>query len=462
MYEFKGRLLPYQHEGVRWLYSRERSQDSIVGGCLFDEMGLGKTVQMLCLMALNRVPMTLLVVPKSLLLQWEIEAKRFFPDLNVIQASNEIDEDSLRVCNLVVTTYGKIASNKFVFTQYSWDRIIYDEAHILKNSKSKRHISAEEIRGKIKWFLTGTPVPNFIKDFISITKLLGVPKYMVMCKRDDVISKYVLRRTRSDVSEKCERLELPPCRIENIDVELCDEELQCYELIFERCKEKISKWKSSGFIKNHIMEILEMLLRCRQALICTELVDDCFSSKSSKIEWIEKKIIEIQKVDEKSLIFCHFRKEMNIIHDTLEKRGVRCVQINGSKSTEERNQHIEEFTTSNCNVMIIQIEAGGVGLNLQSASHVFITSPSWNPSSELQAVGRCYRTGQTKEVNVYRLCASGECQYPLMDHSILELQERKLNCFAELMRDPRILKSLPQQTNSDRPSLSEICKLFMT
>jgi len=228
--------------------------------------------------------------------------------------------------------------------------------------------------------------------------------------------------------------------------------------LFEKCREKIREYRSLGSIHAHGTEILSMLLKCRQCLISTSLLDKQ-NTMSSKIDWVIKKIST--NPDEKTLVFCHFIHEMNVIREKLVASGANVEVMSGRNSNIEREKSIEKFKGWDSGVFIIQIETGGVGLNLQEATNIIITSPTWNPASELQAIGRSYRTGQTNEVNVHRLIAAGDCQYPLIDDCILGLQQSKSVLCAGVLEDPRIIDELPITGSVKSLTVRDVCDCFL-
>ena len=169
--------------------------------------------------------------------------------------------------------------------------------------------------------------------------------------------------------------------------------------------------------------------------------------RAAKHEALLAYILEHPK--EKSIVFCQFIGEMNKIHDMLAQQNMEIFRIDGSVDKDDREARVKAFKASTkASVFLIQIKSGGVGLNLQAATRVYITSPSWNPATELQAIGRAHRTGQTQKVYIKRLIYAGDEQLPSVEQSILELQDQKNRICAEVLNDQRILNQLPKKKSN--------------
>jgi len=458
-------LYDYQEDGVRWMLERETHKDKgkPMGGFLCDEMGLGKTIQLISVMLRNPVKNTLVIVPKSIVTQWKQEIHKFAPQISVfvydgLNRSRELK--NLTDNDITLCPYSLLNEEDPVIHKLKWNRIILDEAHEIRNRRSRRFKSAHALASDIRWIVTGTPVFNKVDDFVSLCMFLGIDRLTVQCNLDKIRSMYVLRRTKNEDS-------IPKCHFENIELDMYPEEKKMYEHVFSESQEMIREMlrNSSGNTSIYNMDILECLLRARQAMIWPQLYVDGMSKKmqqdfepwvgrSKKLETLFQMISEHQ--DEKSIIFCQFMGEMNYIQENLQCPVFR---IDGSCSKERRESQLNEFRRAPSNsVFIIQVKAGGQGLNIQCASRVYITSPAWNPGTELQAIGRCHRTGQTKEVYVKKLIYKGDEKHPSVEESIVALQVRKSHESAEVLDDLRIKTQLPGR--SEGLSISEIRNIF--
>lgn len=445
------RLLPHQHAGVSWLLQRERALD-YPGGFLCDEMGLGKTVQLIATMLQNPMRRTLVIVPKSIVTQWRAEIEKFAPGMTV-----HLFDGTKRYVNttaqVTVASYSVLPQRKggpvCPLLGFTWDRVILDEGHEIRNAKSKTHITCRALMARVRWVVTGTPIFNSIKDFAALAIFLGIPKSHVQCYTDDIRAKYLLRRTKAD----CERFTLPPCDIETVELDMNPEESLLYERVWRESQQTVSDIVATGEANKHHMEILEALLRVRQVMAWPQLYTDGMAMKngtdpeawtggSTKMDTLIESIKS--HPTEKTLVFAQFIGEMDEMHVRLKAAGFRVYRIDGGVDTDNRAMRIERFKkTQKPAVFIIQIKAGGVGLNLAEASRVYITSPAWNPATELQAIARAHRNGQLRKVYVKKLIYKGSEQLPSIEQSILDLQGHKSAVCAEVLQDERLRSQLP-------------------
>lgn len=395
-------LRPYQVYGVTWMMKKE----SLGGGFLCDEMGLGKTIQMLKLIDLNGGN-TLIVAPKSVVHQWE----------------NEIVLRNIKDC--AVTTYQKAVN----FTGTKWRRIILDEAHEVRNKNTKTHKRIKCIHADIHWLVTGTPVFNSMTDFVGLCSFIGVGQMYVQRDSESIRSDRVLRRTKADLREQ----QLPACHIDTIDIPMSDEEENIYVNTYAR-----NAIRAKTMTKQDSMLLLEMFLRLRQLMIWPPMVPDVEYSSQSTAKMDRLLSLLQEHPDEKALIFTQFHAESNHIYTVLSGMGFPVFRIDGSVDEEGRVSQIAKFRRASTRaVFLIQIKAGGQGLNLQEASRVYIIGPAWNPATELQAIARSHRSGQTREVFVKRLVYT--CTVvPSIEESIQELQNHKMVITSEVLKDPRL------------------------
>ena len=468
-----GRLFaPYQREGVLFLLTMEAQTSGPKGGFLCDEMGLGKSIQLIATMLGNPKPQTLIVVPKSIITQWAEEINRFAPNLTI----NIFDGPDRRIKEAdvtlapytLLTVKGAKVDTKTALHMVQWDRVILDEAHEIRNNKSKLFKSVCRLQTEIKWIVTGTPVFNSMEDFVSLCTFLGLSKVVVQGMTNKIKDIYILRRTKDDLAQISERLRLPPCHFENVELEMYPDEKQLYEIVFLEAQETIrDAFRHAQSMNAKNMVILECLLRARQAMIWPQMYLDGIAkqSKTQPEQWVGRSkkmetLFEMVKShpSEKSLIFCQFRGEMNHIQKNVEGQVFR---IDGSVPKEERVKQIEGFKKAAPGaVFIIQIKSGGQGLNLQEATRVYITAPSWNPATELQAIGRAHRTGQTKPVYVKKLIYRECPRFVSVEEEILALQGHKSIVCSKVLNDERIEKQIPVNRTSAKISILDIKKIF--
>ena len=449
----QGRLLKHQREGVKWLLARERAND-YPGGFLCDEMGLGKTVQLVATMIANPVPRTLIIVPKSIVTQWQSEIAKFAPHLTVHLFDGPNRHVDL-TAQVTIAPYSVLAQRKggpiCPLISVEWNRIILDEGHEIRNQKAKSTVAARVLPARIRWVVTGTPIFNSIRDFVTLGAFVGIPKSHIQCYTNDIREKYLLRRTKQD----CERFTLPPCDIETVELQMNIEEAQLYREVYRRSQETVEEIFAEGNANIHQMELIECLLRVRQVMAWPQLYLDGMAIKESsdpvawtggsvKVETLMRMISE--HPEEKTLVFGQFMGEMDEIHERLHKAGVPVYRIDGSIDTAKRAERIAQFQTSEARpapVFLIQIKAGGVGLNLQSATRVYITCPAWNPATELQAICRAHRNGQTGKVWVKKLIYAEVEGLPSIEQSIIDLQGHKSAVCADVLKDERLRLQLP-------------------
>ncbi len=395
-------LRPYQIEGVSWMLKQEK----LGGGFLCDEMGLGKTIQMLSVIRAHGGK-TLVIAPKSVVHQWEEEIKtRGIRDTEVI-------------------TYQK--AEMFIGTK--WHRVVLDEAHEVRNKNTKTHKRIKSICAQIRWIVTGTPVFNSMADFASLCSYIGISQMEVQTSSDKIRDTRVLRRTKADLTEQ----QLPFCHVETVDLEMSEEEENLYVNMFAR-----SSIRAKTLTSKDSMQLLEMFLRLRQLMIWPSMIPD-IEYKSESTNKMDRLVSLLQEhPDEKSLIFTQFHAESDHIKKVLTRLGFPVFRIDGSVDAEGRIYQISNFKKAPQRaVFLIQIKAGGQGLNLQEASRVYIIGPAWNPATELQAIARAHRTGQSREVHVKRLVYT--CSFvPSIEESIQELQNHKMVITSEVLKDQRL------------------------
>ena len=450
-----GRLYaPYQQEGVKWMLTMENNTGKPRGGFLCDEMGLGKTIQLIATILGNRKKRTLIVVPKSIVTQWVEEVSRFAPTLSCKAWDGpERYSTNIDVADVVVAPYSvmKLGSR---LHGIQWDRLILDEAHEIRNRNSKIYKSICAVRSDIRWAVTGTPVFNSMNDFVSLCEFIGIPRALVQGMASRVKDSYILRRTKEN---------LPECHFENVELEMYKDERRLYEYVFEDAQETVKEiFKTTTNISAKNMELLECLLRARQCCIWPQMYYDGVAKKNGTEPetWVgcSKKMETLFDMieshpEEKTLVFCQFTGEMNYIQRRVKSPVFR---IDGSVSKEDRLEQIRQFRLAPSDaVMIIQIKSGGQGLNLQEATRVYIMAPSWNPATELQAVGRSHRSGQTKTVYVKKLVYT-----QTVEEDIMALQGHKSTICAEVLDDKRLEDQIPVKERKHSISILDIKKIF--
>lgn len=462
-YTLNGNLYaPYQIDGVKWMLGMENQTQGPKGGFLCDEMGLGKTIQIIATILGNPKKNTLIVVPKTIVTQWSKELKKFAPGLSVLvydgpkrtkEKKELIDHD------VVICPYSVTHSKTSILGLVHWDRIILDEAHEIRNRQTRTFKSINGLTSSIKWLVTGTPIFNSMEDFVTLCAFLGIPKNTVQAMHKKIKDIYILRRTKADSS-----LELPYCHFENVELDMYPEEKALYECAFMECQDTINTlMRTKISIEARNMHILECLLRVRQLMVWPQLYLDGVAKKTEQdVQIWQHKTHKMDKLfmhidthpDEKAIVFCQFKGEMDYIEKSLTCNVFR---IDGAVEKDERHKRIERFSTAPQNsVLIIQIKCGGVGLNIQCATRVYIMSPSWNPSTELQAIGRCHRSGQTKEVHVKKFVYNDTQKFRSVDLAMMSLQGHKSVLCADVLNDKRIEFQIPMKQEKSIDAIRNI------
>ena len=404
-------LRPHQVEGVEWILNRE-TKCVPRGGMLCDEMGLGKTLQMITAIVKNPKKRTLIVVPKSIVQQWVSELAKFAPKLTVCEYNGS--RRKYIASDVCVCPYSVIVD----LLDHHWDRVILDEGHEIRSRSSLVHKNAIRIRSPIRWIVTGTPVFNKFRDFVSLCEFIGVPIKKIQTCSDELRREIILRRVKlSDPNEH--RLEF-----RNVELEMYPEERELYERALCEMDEASC--------------ILEGILRCRQVCAWPKMYDPDWKGKTTAKMDALVTMIKSHPM-EKSLVFTQFIEESKEIQRRIVERET--FLLHGS--VDNRDEVIKGFKDSKDPgaVFIIQIKTGGVGLNLQEASRVYITQPSWNPATELQAIARSYRDGQSRRVIVKKLVYA-ECD--AVDNEITELQILKSEICSQVLGDETLRKQIPE------------------
>jgi superfamily II DNA or RNA helicase len=415
-------LRPYQRAGVDWL---SFLRDAELGAVLADDMGLGKTLQAIASMR-GRV---LVVCPRSVVYNWEAEIARFRPSLRtaIYHGSGRALDAGIDV---TLTTYAVLRLDVERLAAEAWDMVVLDEAQAIKNPTSQTARAAFALEAKSRIALSGTPVENRLEELWSVMHfanpgLLGGrshfdERYATPIGSGDAdaaarlrakIRPFVLRRMKRDVLP-----ELPPRTEAVLHVELDEEERSVYDAVRAATKKDIVAKLSSG---GSVLAALEALLRLRQAACHAALVPGQSADSSSKIEALLEALADAAADGHKALVFSQWTSLLDLVEPHLRAAEIRFTRLDGS--TRDRAAVVAElFAEDGPNVMLISLKAGGTGLNLTAADHVFLLDPWWNPAVEDQAADRAHRIGQDRPVMVYRMVAKGT-----VEERILALQEKK-------------------------------------
>ncbi|MEP7126435.1 MAG: DEAD/DEAH box helicase, partial [Byssovorax sp.] len=417
-------LRPYQRRGVSWLvFLREAG----LGAVLADDMGLGKTLQTLCALSGR----TLVVCPRSVVHNWVDEIKRFRPALRpAIYHGPKRALD--RAADVTLTTYAVLRLDAEILARENWDTVVLDEAQAIKNPDSQVARAAYDLRAGLRVALSGTPVENRLDELWSLLHFTnrgvlgglrsfqerwarpidaGVPGVAAGLRAK--IRPFVLRRMKKDVAP-----ELPPRSDAVLYCELEESERNVYEAVRAAARKDVVARLAEG---SSVLAALEALLRLRQAACHPALIPGQTALTSSKIERLIESLEDAAADGHKALVFSQWTSLLDLVEPHLKEAGIAFTRLDGS--TRDRGAVVADFQReAGPPVMLISLKAGGTGLNLTAADHVFLLDPWWNPAVEDQAEGRAHRIGQERPVMVYRLVAKDT-----VEEGILALQQRKRN-----------------------------------
>jgi superfamily II DNA or RNA helicase len=420
--DLNAELRAYQRKGINWLSAAKAAN---VGAILADDMGLGKTLQALSVMAGR----TLVICPRSVVHNWISEAKRFRPTLRCAVYHGQgrhLDETQ----DLTVTTYALLRLDQEELKKVDWDIVILDEAQAIKNPESQAAEAACTLNGGFRLLLTGTPIENRLEELWSLMHfanpgVLGTlssfkSRFSVPIAAGDgrpaqrlrsLIRPFVMRRHKSDVLP-----ELPPRTDDILWVELDELERDIYNSLLWDARNIALKRIEAD---NNLFAALEALLRLRQAACHLGLLPSRSDDNSSKVSRLADAVDEIVQEGHRALVFSQWTSLLSKIEPALTSRSIEFARLDGS--TRDRQSVVEAFQSdAGAPVLLASLQAGGTGLNLTGADHVFLTDPWWNPAVEDQAASRAHRIGQERPVFVHRMVAKDT-----VEERVIALQQRK-------------------------------------
>ncbi|MHA4895588.1 DEAD/DEAH box helicase [Pedobacter sp. PWIIR3] len=449
-------LRDYQKQGLNWLNFLDEFN---FGACLADDMGLGKTIQVLAFMLSQQEKgghnTNLVVVPASLIFNWQQEIAKFAPSLKVktlygaARAKEMHDFDNYEV---ILTSYGTLLADIRHLKDYRFNYIFLDESQTIKNPESQRYKAARLLQSRNKVVLTGTPIENNTFDLygqlsfacpgllgskLQFKELYSVPIDQFKDSRaakelQRKINPFILRRTKEQVAK-----ELPDKTEMVIYCEMGTQQREVYD----SCREEIRDFlmgKTEDELTKSSMHVLQGITKLRQICNSTALIKDdkYYGNLSAKMDTLMEQI-ESKSPNHKILVFSQFVTMLDLIRAELELREIGFEYLTGQTTT--RAKVVESFQTNpQKRVFLISLKAGGTGLNLTQADYVYLVDPWWNPAVENQAIDRAYRIGQQKNVVAVRLICPDT-----VEEKIMMMQNAKKNIANDLIRtDESIFKSL--------------------
>lgn len=448
-YKVDAKLRPYQTEGVKWLdylYSNE------LGGCLADDMGLGKTLQTIALLstiyvdkknAREKAP-TLIIMPRSLLFNWEKELAKFTPQLTFYTYYGlQRDIDEAMGNNVVLTTYALVRNDIEKLKTLKFECIVLDESQNIKNYAAQTTAAVMLLESKHRFALSGTPMENNLTELYSLFRFLNPTMFGTL---DDFNASYTLPIQKygdKDASESLRRKIFPfilrrlkkdvlkdlPDRIDQtIYVEMSENQKKLYDQRRLSYKQEIDEAIRRDGVQKSQFLLFQALSELRRIASVPESASDG-RVRSPKIDELVESLTASVSNGHKAVVFFNFLSGLEIVGSRLEKLGIQFETMTGSSSATARKKSVERFQADpDCMVMLLTLKVGGVGLNLTAADTVFIFEPWWNKAAEEQAINRLHRIGQKKTVTSYSLITVGT-----IEEKMLQLQAQKSELFDELI-----------------------------
>lgn len=473
-------LRPYQKEGFKWI---NEITDLGFGGVLADDMGLGKTLQIIAFLLSQKKSKSIVVVPTSVIYNWMDEFEKFAPSIRVglVHGSKskrdkvlrdfkrglgiKIEEENLKEkyyekYDVLLTTYGTLKNDEKAYENLSFDYCIIDEAQNIKNPTAQATLSVKNIKSRCNIALTGTPIENNLMELWSIFDFV-MPGYLFTKERfrerfildesnlselKSLITPFILRRLKEDVlSELPEKLE------KKYLVEMKGKQKQLYSSYVKAIKNQLNENKSSEKSGRDKINLFAYLTKLREICLDPSLVVPDYTGGSSKLTVVKEIVKDASESGKKILLFSQFTSVLQKIEEDFKKEDISYLYLDGGTSAKDRVERVKKFNEdSNIKVFLISLKAGGVGLNLTSASMVIHFDPWWNPAVEDQATDRAHRFGQENKVEVIKLVAKDT-----IEEKIVLMQEDKRELIQSLMdgktMDGKGLKRLTEE---------EISKLF--
>jgi SNF2 family DNA or RNA helicase len=430
-------LREYQQKGLDWFVQLSQNR---FGGILADDMGLGKTFQAAAFLRYLREKdpqsCSLIVVPSTLIFNWQQELKRFSPDFRVYvhsgpNRSNELSQ-ACRFYQVMVVSYQTLLRDSAVFAPLQFACMIADEAQHLKNPGTAAYKAVKGIRAEHIFLLTGTPLQNSPADLWALSEicnpgLLSQKIKPASLQRNEnpkrfrenlslmqaLVKPFMLRRTKESVLS-----ELPEKTVSIVHCSMSEEqeiEYLAYNQLVSGELHDLTSLQSRA--RN--VRILKALTALRLMANHPVLMDDQYAGQSGKFELVKEKLEEVLAEGRKVLVFSSFVRYLDLLAAHLREEGKTFAMLTGQ--TGDRRQQVEKFQQdTECQIFLISLKAGGFGLNLVEASCVFLLDPWWNPAAEAQAMDRVHRIGQKDRVTVYKFITANT-----VEEKILKLQEQK-------------------------------------
>lgn len=453
-----GDLRPYQCEGIKWM---QYLSDNGFGACLADDMGLGKTIQTIALLmrALEENPAAriLIVMPKSLLFNWKSELQRFSPEISsfVYHGLSRDFGEALK-SQVILTTYSMVRNDLKLFVDIDFDYVILDESQNIKNITAQTTRAVMSLKACHRIALSGTPMENNLQELYSLFRFLNPAmfgaleefnaRYTVPIHRDNdketmealrrKIFPFILRRLKKDVLQ-----DLPDRVDRTLYVEMEPEHRKLYERRRMYYKELIDETINKEGIHRSQFVMFQALSELRRIASVPESLSDGVI-RSPKLEMLSEQVQDAVSNGHKVVVFFNFIAGLELAAEELAAAGIGIETMTGATNNKARESIVRKFQTDpTCQVLLMTMKVGGVGLNLTAADMVYIFEPWWNKAAEEQAVSRLHRIGQKSTVFTFSMIT-----HDTIEDKIRELQEKKVELFNELISsDSTMSKSLSRE-----------------
>lgn len=460
-------LRPYQVEGFAWL---SRLCDLGLGGILADEMGLGKSVQLISFLLSwvdesREAGPSLVVCPSSLVYNWLAEFGKFAPELNVrAVVGTPLEREQLRRrqdTDMLITSYDLLRRDVEDYCAMDLWCVALDEAQYIKNPTTQASQAVKALNARFKVALTGTPVENRLSELWSIFDFLmpgllgSYERFRERYERPilegdthsserlrDAVRPFILRRCKADVAS-----DLPEKIEEVVRAHMGSMQRSLYEAQVLEVRSRVESEDGTSLGKDRF-QILALLLRLRQICCDPRLLYDGYEEGSCKTETIMTLVERVVDAGEKLLLFSQFTSYLDVLAKELERRGIRYFTITGATPSARRVELVNRFNADDTPVFLISLKAGGTGLNLTGATVVIHADPWWNVAAQNQATDRAHRIGQTREVTVYQVIASGT-----IEERILDLQRTKAELADAVVQGDVSSASISSLTREDLEEL---------
>jgi SNF2 family DNA or RNA helicase len=400
---------------------------------------------------------SLIIVPASLIYNWENEIKRFVPEMKVYSYKGNQRKKSaswLQNFDIILSSYHTIRQDIELISSFSFHYIILDESQLIKNPASMLYKTVTRLNSEFKLVLTGTPVENsltdlwtqlnfvnpgllgelsfFRREFAKPIEKMGDDKKEVKLRK--IIQPFILRRTKEMVAS-----DLPPVTEQTVFCDMTEEQLKIYEEEKSSVRNSILKNTESNGLEKSAIVVLQGLMKLRQISNHPLLAFEDYTSGSGKFETVLQDMESVISEGHKILVFSSFVKHLDLYAAELRKKRICFTMLTGASINREKIVNSFQNDPEN-KIFLISLKAGGVGLNLTAADYVFILDPWWNPASEMQARNRAHRIGQDKSVFVYRYITSNS-----IEEKIVRLQEKKSKLADTFISSNNPLKDLDIQ-----------------